>query len=220
MCHREAVYLIEWSFVESMVSNTKSERGFQPKRLAQSKFSFENIYLGMGGRQEWSFEDQRDIVILGSIVNLVGAKSPKPRLVQVENGITLTLASRVRRVPIVSLVESWPCRSVLSSRLLSWAWIAASPSEVSVLLFFVDVPLCHLWEYLAISWMATFASAAVLVDMAHFESRILRVGGQYLLKDFDFRVSQFVIKPDGSFLSHRLAAPVRDMGKARSIIWS
>nr|GEV10545.1 hypothetical protein [Tanacetum cinerariifolium] len=42
-------------------------------------------------------------------------------------------------------------------------------------------------------------------------------GGQYLFRNFVFRVSQFVIEHDGSFLSHRLAAPVKEMGKTRSI---
>ncbi|GKF34399.1 hypothetical protein Tco_0107599, partial [Tanacetum coccineum] len=57
-----------------------------------------------------------------------------------------------------------------------WAWIAASPSEVSVLLVLEDVPLCHFWEYSSISWMAILASAAVLEGMAPLESRICRVG--------------------------------------------
>ncbi|GJV33242.1 putative reverse transcriptase domain-containing protein [Tanacetum coccineum] len=41
--------------------------------------------------------------------------------------------------------------------------------------------------------------------------------GQYLLRNFIFKTSQVVIEPNGSFLSHRLAAPVKDTGKARSI---
>ncbi|GKE42493.1 hypothetical protein Tco_1469777, partial [Tanacetum coccineum] len=45
---------------------------------------------------------------------------------------------------------------------LLYSVIAASPSEVSVLLVLEDVPLCHFWEYLSISWMAILASAAVL----------------------------------------------------------
>nr|GEX87280.1 hypothetical protein [Tanacetum cinerariifolium] len=49
---------------------------------------------------------------------------------------------------------------------------SASPSEVSILLAFEDVLLCHFWEYSAISWMAIFASVAVLVRMAPLESRI------------------------------------------------
>nr|GEX34150.1 hypothetical protein [Tanacetum cinerariifolium] len=46
----------------------------------------------------------------------------------------------------------------------------------------------------------------------------VRAGGQYLFRNLDFRVFQLVIEPNGSFLSQRLAALVRDMGKARSII--
>ncbi|GKC41552.1 hypothetical protein Tco_1059274, partial [Tanacetum coccineum] len=48
----------------------------------------------------------------------------------------------------------------------------------------------------------------------------VRVGGQYLLKNFVFKSSQVVIEPDGLFLSQRLAAPVKDIGKALSITWS
>ncbi|GKE33933.1 hypothetical protein Tco_1453255 [Tanacetum coccineum] len=85
--------------------------------------------------------------------------------------------------------------------------MAANPSEVSVLLV-LDVPLCHFYEYLAISWMATLASATV------FD---VRAGGQYLLRNFVFISSQVVIEPDGLFLSQRLAATVKDIRKALSI---
>ncbi|GKB63584.1 hypothetical protein Tco_0919770 [Tanacetum coccineum] len=44
--------------------------------------------------------------------------------------------------------------------------------KVLALLAFEDVPLCYFCEYSTISWMATFASAAVLVGMAPLESRI------------------------------------------------
>ncbi|GJR49403.1 putative reverse transcriptase domain-containing protein [Tanacetum coccineum] len=58
--------------------------------------------------------------------------------------------------------------------------------------------------------MAFLASAAFIDGMAPLESRIclvVRAGGQYLLKIFFLRVSQVSIKPAGSFISHRLAAP-------------
>ncbi|GJU66273.1 hypothetical protein Tco_1252532 [Tanacetum coccineum] len=63
----------------------------------------------------------------------------------------------------------------LVPRLFSCACIAASPSEVSVILP-LDVPLCYFGEYSAISWIAFLASAAVLLGMAPLESRIYRVG--------------------------------------------
>ncbi|GJR41937.1 hypothetical protein Tco_1310040 [Tanacetum coccineum] len=42
--------------------------------------------------------------------------------------------------------------------------------------------------------------------------------GQYLFRNLVLRTSHVVIDPDGWFLSHLLAAPVRDTGKARSMI--
>ncbi|GKA38191.1 hypothetical protein Tco_0730742 [Tanacetum coccineum] len=50
------------------------------------------------------------------------------------------------------------------------------PSDVQLLLVLEDVPLCHFWEYSAISWMAILALATVLEGMTPFESRIYRVG--------------------------------------------
>nr|GEW71921.1 hypothetical protein [Tanacetum cinerariifolium] len=64
-------------------------------------------------------------------------------------------------------------------------------------------------EYSAITWMATFALVAVLV---------VRAGRQYLLRHFDFRTFEVRIELFGLFLSQWLAAPVRDTGKARSMI--
>nr|GEV77649.1 hypothetical protein [Tanacetum cinerariifolium] len=58
------------------------------------------------------------------------------------------------------------------------------------------------------------------IDCAYnlrFLCMIVRAGGQYLRRNFVLRSSQVVIEPDGLFLSQRLAAPVRDIGKALSI---
>ncbi|GJV28819.1 hypothetical protein Tco_1385267 [Tanacetum coccineum] len=60
--------------------------------------------------------------------------------------------------------------------------------------------------------------------LLHISKIVLRTFHQEFFKSLlssekDFvRVSQFVIEPDGSFLSQRLAAPIKDMGKAQSII--
>ncbi|GJW98826.1 hypothetical protein Tco_0180634, partial [Tanacetum coccineum] len=67
----------------------------------------------------------------------------------------INLVSDSSRLGLLSGYEEFPL-------LLSWAWIATSPLEVSVPLVLEDVPLCHFWEYSAISWMAILASAAVL----------------------------------------------------------
>ncbi|GJW74625.1 putative reverse transcriptase domain-containing protein [Tanacetum coccineum] len=48
----------------------------------------------------------------------------------------------------------------------------------------------------------------------------VRASGQYLFKNLVLRPSQVVIKPVGSFLSQRLAAPVKDIGNDLSITWS
>ncbi|GJX11664.1 hypothetical protein Tco_0201523 [Tanacetum coccineum] len=101
----------------------------------------------MGGRQEWSSEDQRDIVILGfpesllhvppsnhhnssfplswadfrilfliRLCSFVQSESPSHEFGQ---RFLHSLSSiRVRRVSVIALVESWPCCSVLSSRLI------------------------------------------------------------------------------------------------------
>ncbi|GJS57922.1 hypothetical protein Tco_0652706 [Tanacetum coccineum] len=55
---------------------------------------------------------------------------------------------------------------------------------------------------------------AVLAAASVFE---VRAGGQYLFRNLVLRTSQVVIEPDGWFLSHLLAALVRDMGKARTL---
>ncbi|GKB03396.1 hypothetical protein Tco_0831485 [Tanacetum coccineum] len=51
--------------------------------------------------------------------------------------------------------------------------MAANPSEVLVLLV-LDVPLCHCFEYYAISWMATFASAAVFDVLRKLHQEFLK----------------------------------------------
>ncbi|GKE27745.1 hypothetical protein Tco_1443129 [Tanacetum coccineum] len=50
--------------------------------------------------------------------------------------------------------------------------------------------------------------------MAILASSTVLEGGQYLFRNLVLRISQVVIDHDGWFLSHLLAAPVRDTGKA------
>ncbi|GKC64257.1 hypothetical protein Tco_1096855, partial [Tanacetum coccineum] len=47
---------------------------------------------------------------------------------------------------------------------------------------------------------------------------LVHAGGQYLFRNLVLRTSKVVIDPDGWFLIHLLAAPVRDTRKARSMI--
>ncbi|GJV17499.1 ribonuclease H-like domain-containing protein [Tanacetum coccineum] len=102
----------------------------------------------------------------------------------------INLVNDVSRLVLLSGYEEFPL-------FRCWAWIAASSSEVSVLLVLEDVSLCHFWEYSAIYWMAILASATVLE---------VRAGGQYLFRNLVLRISQVVIEPDGWFLSHLFAA--------------
>ncbi|GKE35493.1 hypothetical protein Tco_1454815 [Tanacetum coccineum] len=112
--------------------------------------------------------------------------------------IDLTWSRGFVSVELGRLLNPLSCKTLLIYPIcISKGWITASPSEVLVLLVLEDVLLCHFWEYSAISWMAILASMAVLEVL---------------------RTSQDGIEPDGWFLSHLLAAPVRDIGKAQSMI--
>ncbi|GJU51644.1 hypothetical protein Tco_1221199 [Tanacetum coccineum] len=125
-----------------------------------------------------------------------------------------------------------------------WACIAASPSEVSVLL---DLKGCSVMPFLRVFGhfldgyfciSSSFSGNDFRVkDLSggniepiikqdyflHISQIVLGTFHQEFFKSFPGSekafvwVSQFVIEPDGSFLSQRLAAPVKDMGKARSI---
>ncbi|GKF89614.1 hypothetical protein Tco_0263577, partial [Tanacetum coccineum] len=54
-----------------------------------------------------------------------------------------------------------------------------------------------------------------VVDSSSFSAA--RPGGQYWFKNLLLRSSQVLIELVGSFLSQRLAAPVKDIGKTLSI---
>nr|GEU50716.1 hypothetical protein [Tanacetum cinerariifolium] len=91
----------------------------------------------MGSGQEWSSEDKRDILILGIVAS-------------VKAWISLMM------------VEFSSCLLADSTINLDSDFSIVSLREVLVLLVFEDVPLCHFWEYSAISWMAILAPTTVL----------------------------------------------------------
>ncbi|GKB36043.1 hypothetical protein Tco_0880985 [Tanacetum coccineum] len=150
----------------------------------------------MGGRQKWSSEDQ----------GICRSSDFFDSVLEFSRSFCLILTQEFAQRYLPHRVPSFLERRIacsLNSNLEAVALYPhlekAMPSS-SLITSTLDVPL------------AIFESISPLSLDGCSEP-----GGQYLFKNFVLRSSQVLIEPVGSFLSQRLAAPVKDIGKTQSI---